>query len=786
VDWLERLRIDRRGLLAGAAALVPAAGARATTRTRTSDHTLWYRAPAEQWVEALPVGNGRIGAMVFGGIATERLQLNEDTLWSGGPYDPVNPDAAASMPHLRELIFDHRYAEAEAFANERVMAQPLVQAAYQTIGSLQLAMPGIAGAPVEGYRRALDLDSAVAVTEFAIAGVHYRREVLASAVDQVIAVRLSASQRAAISCDIAFTCPLKSWQAAAEADDTLVLTGRNDPHEAIPGALRFEARLKVISTGGRVTGHGDRIAVEGADELVLLIAMATSHKRFDDVSGQPDARTHDWISAAQAKGFAAIADAAITDHRRLYRRVGIDLGRTSAADLPTDLRVRQSSAGDDPALAALYFSYGRYLLIASSRPGSQPANLQGIWNELPSPPWGGKYTININTQMNYWPAQVTALPECVEPLVRMVEDLAVTGAATARRMYGARGWLTHHNTDLWRATAPIDGAFWGLWPTGGAWLSLHLWEHYEYSLDHAFLERVYPVLHGAALFFLDTLQVDPETGCLVTNPSLSPELAHGHGSSLIHGPTMDMQILRDLFDCVAEAAGVLGRDDPTIDAMRDARSRLLPMGIGKQGQLREWPYDWDADAVEQNHRHVSHLHGLYPSRQIDLDATPDLAAAARRSLELRGDEATGWATAWRINLWARLRDGNRAHRILRFLLGPERTYPNLFDAHPPFQIDGNFGGTAGVVEMLVQQRRDTLDLLPALPDAWPDGSITGLRLRGGVGLDLSWRKGQLGVARLRAAQACRRVIRWRGKVADVRIDPVRPLSLGPADFGPAR
>jgi alpha-L-fucosidase 2 len=756
---------------------------RAWAGAGTSDHELWYRAPAARWVEALPVGNGRIGAMVFGGIGSERLQLNEDTLWSGGPYDPVNPEAATSMARLRQLIFNHRYAEAEAFANERVMARPLLQAPYQTIGSLLIDMPGLAAAPTDDYRRALDLDAAIAVTEFAAGSVRYRREVLASPVDQVIAVRLGASRPGAISCRLSFECPLERWRAATEGRDTLVLAGWNDPHDAIPGALRFEARLKAIATGGRAIDRGDALEVEGADALVLLIALATSYRRFDDVGGQPEERTRGVIAAAQDQAFPAIAEAATAEHRRLYRRVHIDFGRTPAAELPTDQRVKQSENVDDPALAALYFNYGRYLLIASSRPGSQPANLQGIWNDQVAPPWGSKYTININTQMNYWPAQTTALAECVEPLIRMVEELAETGARTARRMYGARGWVAHHNTDLWRATAPIDGALWGLWPTGGAWLCTHLWEHYEYGLDRAYLERVFPVLHGAALFFLDTLQVDPETGHLVTIPSLSPELAHGHGSSLIHGPTMDMQILRDLFDQVAQAAALLGREDGTIGAMREARERLLPMRIGGQGQLQEWPYDWDADAAEPNHRHVSHLYGLFPSRQIDLEDTPALAVAARRSLELRGDEATGWATAWRINLWARLRDGARAHRILRFLLGPERTYPNLFDAHPPFQIDGNFGGTAGIVEMLVQQRRDTVDLLPALPSAWPTGSVAGLRLRGGISLDLSWRGGALEAAHLRASQPRRQVLRYRGALAAIEIEPERPVRLTPRDFG---
>ena len=550
-------------------------------------HELWYPSPAKEWVEALPVGNGRIGAMVYGGTTTEQLQLNEDTLWAGGPYDPANPRARASMAELRKLIFDRKYAEAEAFANANVMATPLRQAAYQTVGSLMIEMPGIAAAA--SYRRALDIDSAVTETRFTAGGVTYRRRVIASPVDQVIAVHLTADRPGAISAKLRFTCPLKRWQVAAEGGDTLILSGRNNDHFAIPGALHFEARLRAIPRGGRVTGAGDTLAIDGADEVTLLIAMATSYRRYDDVSGDPAAITRAQIAAAARKPFTRIAADATAEHRRLFRRVAIDLGTTPAAALPTDQRVRQSETADDPALAALYFQYGRYLLIACSRPGSQPANLQGIWNDKPSPPWGGKYTININTQMNYWPAQPTALPECVEPLIRMVGEIAQTGAKMARDMYGARGWVTHHNTDLWRATAPIDGAKFGLWPTGGAWLCTHLWEHYEYNPDPVFLARIYPILHGASLFFLDTLQTDPETGHLVTNPSLSPELGHGRGSSLIHGPTMDMQILSDLFDQTVAAGRLLGKEDDTTRQFATTRTRLLPMKIGKEGQLQEWP-----------------------------------------------------------------------------------------------------------------------------------------------------------------------------------------------------
>ncbi|HTG39199.1 glycosyl hydrolase family 95 catalytic domain-containing protein, partial [Sphingomonas sp.] len=480
--------------------------------------------------------------------------------------------------------------------------------------------------------------------------------------------------------------------------------------------------------------------------------------------------------------FDRIAADAGAAHRRLFGRVSIDLGRTAAADQPTDGRIAASQTADDPALAALYFQYARYLLIACSQPGGQPATLQGLWNDSLDPPWQSKYTININTEMNYWPAYSANLSECAAPLVQMVRELAETGARTAREMYGARGWVTHHNTDLWRATAPIDGASWGMWPTGGAWLCTHLWEHYDYSRDAAFLASVYPVMAGAARFFLDTLQRDPRTGFLVTNPSISPENQHGHGGALCAGPTMDMAILRDLFDQTAMAATLLDTDADMVAELRAARERLAPYKISRRGELREWQQDWDADAPEQDHRHVSHLYGVYPAHQISLEDTPELAAAAKRTLDIRGDRATGWATAWRINLWARLGDGDRAHGILNFLLGPDRTYPNMFDAHPPFQIDGNFGGAAGVIEMLMHSHGDRIDLLPALPRAWPTGRITGLRARGACTIDLSWSGGQIEEVVLRPERDGDRTIRAHGRAVQVALKAGQPLTLRRAAF----
>jgi alpha-L-fucosidase 2 len=734
-------------------------------------NVLWYRQPAKTWNEALPIGNGRLAAMVFGGFPVERIQLNEDTVWVGSRRDRNNPAGHDAVPEIRRLLFAGKITEAESLADRTMIAIPRRMPQYQPLGDLLI---NFRNQEVSGYRRELDLGTAIARVFWESGGTHFTREAFASAPDHVIVVRIYADQPGGVSISLAMQ--READARAVTSKNTITLTGQalaHDDRHAGEGkfGVKFTGKTMVIADGGRVSTVKDTVEVAGANAVTLLIAASTDFREKD-----PAAACDRTLTAAASRSYAELRDAHIRDYQKLFHRVELALGE--APNVPTDERLKNP----DPTLAALYFQFGRYLLISSSRPGSMAATLQGKWNDSLAPSWDSKYTININTEMNYWPAETTNLSELTAPLFDLIDNARPDGRNVAKTLYGARGFVIHHNTDIWGDAVPIDGVHSGIWPMGGAWLSLHLWDHYAFSGDRDFLaSRAYPVMKEAAEFLLDYLADDGE-GHLLSGPSISPENDYrapdGSSVRLTMGPYMDTEIARALFTRVIRSSELLGIDEDFRAKAAAARDRLPDFKIGHYGQLQEWLQDYDEP--QPGHRHVSHLFALFPDDQITLRGTPELAKAARVSLERRlanGGGGTGWSRAWVINLWARLEDAERAQESLNYLL-MKSTLPNLFDTHPPFQIDGNFGGTAAIAEMLMQSHGGEINILPAIPKAWASGSVRGLRARGNVGVDIEWREGKLARLTLHPERDGEQRIRLPGgRVVDVKLSARRDVTL---------